>query len=149
MKTGPHGILSTMHFERIPWSVIFLTAWHLLKAFGIIPGAIAAFGVRKLYQKWRQQKAIAGWPATDATIQSGQVHKQGWNTWVELSYTYFVGEYRSGTYVHKLRSQDAEEFIRQVKDKHVLVHYNSNNPEKSVILDRDLELVALLTPQLR
>jgi hypothetical protein len=147
MKAGGHGILVAMGSHHIPWEALIFGIVKLLKVFGVIPGAIAAFGARKLYQKWRQQKAIAGWPATDATIQSGQVHKQGW---VELSYTYFVGEYRSGTFVHKLRSREhAEDFIRQVKDKHVLVHYNSNDPEKSVILDRDLEMVALLAPAYR
>lgn len=142
--------MSAMHLNHIPWGAIFVTAFHLLKAFGLIPGALAAFGARKLYQKWQQNKAMAGWPATDATIQSGKVHKQGWNSWVELAYTYYVGEYRSGTHVHKFRrGEQAEEFIRQVKDKHVQVHYDQNKPEKSVILDRDLEMVALLAPAYR
>jgi hypothetical protein len=149
-KIAGHGILNPMSSHHIPWEWLIFGLVKLLKVFGIIPGAIAAFGVRKLYQRWRQNKAIAGWPATDATIQSGTVHKEGWRVWVELTYTYFVSEYRSGTYVHKLRSEEqAEEFLRQVKDKHVLVHYNGSNPEKSVILDRDLELVALLTPSYR
>ena len=138
-----------MHSHHIPWDILFFGLIKLLKIFGVIPGAIAALGVRKLYQKWRQNQAMAGWPATDATILSGQVHKEGWRVWVELSYSYFVGEYRSGTYVHKLRSEEqAEDFIRQVKDKRVHVHYNADNPERSVILDRDLEMIALLTPQM-
>jgi hypothetical protein len=134
-----------MGSHHITWEWLIFGAIKLLKVFGIIPGAIAAFGVRKLYQKWRQNKAIAGWPATDATIQSGTVHKEAWRTWVELTYTYYAGEYRSGTYVHKLRrDEQAEDFVRRVKDKRVHVHYDRNHPEKSVILDRDLELVALL-----
>jgi Protein of unknown function (DUF3592) len=139
-----------MHFNHIPWGAIVFGLVKLLKVFGLIPGAIAAFGVRRLYQKWRQNKAISGWPATDATIQSGQVHKQGWHVWVELTYTYYVGEYRSGTHVHKFRSgEQANEFVRQVKDKRVQVHYDGDHPEKSVILDRDLEMVAMLAPQFR
>jgi len=39
--------------------------------------------------------------------------------------------------------------VRQVKDKRVQVHYDASDPEKSVILDRDLELIALLAPQYR
>jgi len=39
--------------------------------------------------------------------------------------------------------------VRQVKDKHVQVHYDVSSPDKSVILDRDLELIALLAPQYR
>jgi hypothetical protein len=139
-----------MHFNHIPWGAIILALVKLLKIFGLIPGAIAAFGVRRLFQKWRQNKAIAGWPATDATIQSGKVHKEGWRVWVELTYTYYVGEYRSGTHVHKFRREElADDFVRQVKDKRVHVHYDSDHPEKSVILDRDLEIVALLAPAYR
>jgi hypothetical protein len=140
-----------MKFHHIPWGEIVFVLVKLLKMFGIIPGAVAAFGVRKLYQKWRQNKAMAGWPATDATIQSGKVHKKGWRSyWVELTYTYYVGEYRSGKHVHQFRSEEnADEFVRQVKDRRVQVHYDSSDPDKSVILDRDLEMIALLAPQLR
>jgi hypothetical protein len=138
--------LHNVHWEWLIWGLI-----KFLKVFGIIPGAIAAFGVRKLYQKWRQNQAMAGWPATDATILNGQVHKEGFRRfWVELTYTYYVGEYRSGMHVHRFRrEEDAEEFVRQVKDKRVQVHYNASDPNKSVILDRDLEVIALLAPQFR
>jgi hypothetical protein len=136
----PHYV----HWEWLLWGLI-----KFLKVFGIIPGAIAAFGIRKFYQKWRQNQALAGWPATDAMIQSGEVHKKGWRSfWAELTYTYFVGEYRTGRYVrHFRREETADEFIRQVKDKRVQVHYNGSNPDKSVILDRDLEMIAMLAPE--
>jgi hypothetical protein len=138
-----------MHHSHLPWALIFLELVKLLKAFGLIPGAIAAFGARRLYQKWRQNRAMAGWPATDATIQSGQVHKKGWRSyWAEMQYTYYVAEYRAGKYVrHFRRAEDAGEFVRQLINKHVMVHYDSANPEKSVILDRDMEMVVLLAPQ--
>ena len=67
-----------------------------------------------------------------------------------LPYTYYLGEYRSGKHVHHFRrEEDADEFVRQVKDKHVQVHYNASKPDNSVILDRDLEVIALLAPQYR
>jgi hypothetical protein len=140
-----------MNIHHIPWEPLLLGALKLLKVFGIIPGAVAAFGVRKFYQKWRQNQATAGWPATDATILNGQVHKEGLRRiWAELTYSYYVGEYRAGKYVRRFRKEgDADEFIRQVRDKRVQVHYDRSDPEQSVILDRDLELVALLTPQFR
>lgn len=70
--------------------------------------------------------------------------------WVELTYSYFVGEYRVGKHLHRFRRvEQAEEFIRQVKDKTVQVRYRESNPDHSVILERDLEMIALLTPQLR
>lgn len=139
-----------MNFHHLPWEPILFGIVKLLKIFGIVPGAIAAFGVRRIYQKWRQNKATAGWPVTDATIQSGQVHKEGMRYWVELTYTYYVSEYRSGKHVHRFRREgDADDFVRQIKDKRVQVHYNASKPDDSVILDRDIEVVALLTPQYR
>lgn len=140
-----------MSVHHMPWEVIFFGMIKLIKAFGLIPGAIAAFGVRKLYQKWRQNKAMAGWPVTDGTILSGQVHREGppRRFWAEIAYFYFVGEYRSGTYVRRFRKEeDADAFIRQVKDKRLQVRYNDSHPDQSVILDRDLEMIVLLSPQL-
>ena len=133
--------------RHIPWELILL----LLKYFGIIPGAAAAFSVRKLWQKWRQNQAVSGWPATDARIQSCRVHKDGHRgVWAELTYSYYVGEYRSGTYVRRFRREDAaDDFARQVKDRSVQVHYNATDPNRSVILDRDVEMIALLAPQYR
>jgi len=140
-----------MHWQAIHWGYLLFWCIKLLKVFGIIPGALAAFGVRKLYQKWRQSQALAGWPSTDATIQSGEVHKKGWRSyWAELTYSYYVGEYRAGKYVRHFRSEEqADEFIRQAKDRHMQVHYNSSDPDKSVILDRDIEMVAMLSPEFR
>ncbi len=140
-----------MHSHAIRWEWIIFEVIRLLKIFGLIPGALAAFGLRKLYQKWRQRRAESGWPATDATVHSVHVHKQGsWSYWAEITYTYFVGEYRSGKHVHRFRrKEEAEEFVRQLRGRHVLVHYDTDKPDSSVILDRDLEMVALMAPQYR
>lgn len=139
-----------MNLHRIPWEIV-LVAFHALKTFGLIPGAVGAVWVRKLYQKWRQRKATEGWPFTEARMQGGQVYKEGWrNISAEITYTYFVEEYRLGKYIRRFRrAEDAEAFIRDIRDKRVQVHYDRSNPDRSVILDRDLELVALLVPQLR
>lgn len=128
-----------------------LGAFKLLKGFGLLPGAIAVIGVRKLYQKWRQRQAIAGWPSTEALIQSGTVHHEGTRSyWAEITYSYYVGEYRAGHYLRHFRKEEqADDFIRQLKDKRIQVHYNDADPDKSVILDRDIEMIALLVPQLR
>jgi hypothetical protein len=67
--------------------------------------------------------------------------------WVELTYTYFVEEYRTGTHIHRFRKEDeADEFLRQIKDQRIQVRYNPGKPDESAILDRDLEMVVLLTP---
>lgn len=138
-----------MDLNHIPWHAIVLVAIKLLKTFGLIPGAVAAFGIRKLLQKRKQNRAIAGWPATEARILSGKVHTEGPRRhWAELTYSYYVEEYRSGTHVHRFRKEeDADEFIRQLKDMRVQVRYNTSKPDESVILDRDLEMLALLGPQ--
>jgi len=140
-----------MEIQHLNWGPILVGAFKLLKGFGLLPGAIAAIGVRKLYQKWRQRQAIAGWPATEATIQSGAVHQEGARShWAEITYSYYAGEYRAGHYVRHFRKEEqASEFIRQLKDKRIQVHYNDADPDKSVILERDLEMVALLQPEMR
>lgn len=145
------GSLTTMQHHFGAWSIVLLELVKVLKFFGLIPGALAAYGMRRLHQKRRQAKAMDGWPMTDARILNGRVHKEGLRRfWVELTYSYFVGEYRAGKYVHRFRrEEEAEEFIRQVKDKIVDVHYESSDPDCSVILDRDIELITLLSPQYR
>jgi hypothetical protein len=123
----------------------------LLAKFGLIPGAAAGYGVRKLYQRWRQNRASAGWPATEARVQYVRVHTEGPRQfWVEITYTYFVEEYRSGMHVHRFRKEEeADEFVRQIKDKRIQARYNPAKPDESAILDRDIEMVALLAPQIR
>jgi hypothetical protein len=123
-------------------------ALKLLAKFGLIPGAALGYGMKKFYQKRRQDRAAAGWPSTDATVGGGRVHKQGPRQyWVELTYTYFVEEYRSGKHVHRFRKEEeAEDFLRQIKDKRIQVRYNPVKPDESAILDRDLEMVVLLAP---
>jgi hypothetical protein len=143
------------HLVRYP-SLIHLLSFLvvLAKHLGLVGGAGAAIGVQRLYQKWRQNRAL-GWPTANATILWGKIRvdDRGFfrnKRWVELTYSYYAGEYRSGIYLRRFRrEEDAEEFIRQTKDKQIQVRYNESAPEKSVILDRDLEMIALLTPQMR
>ena len=136
--------------NHINWGIFVFWIIKLLKVFGIIPGAIAARWMQKLYQKRRQTKAMEGWPATQATIQSGKVHIEGGRHWAEITYTYFVDEYRVGTYVKNFkREEEADDFVRQLKDKRLQVHYKLTSPDTSVILDRDLEMIVLMVPQYR
>jgi hypothetical protein len=137
--------------QHIPWHLLPL-ALKLLAKFGLIPGAAATgYGVKKLSQKLRQNRAFVGWPSTEARIQYAKVQNNGPRQfWAELSYTYYVEEYRSGTHLHRFRKEaEADEFVAQVKDKRLQVRYNPAKPEESVILDRDIEMVALLFPQAR
>ena len=140
-----------MNTPTIHWWPFFWGGIKLLKTFGLLPGAIAAIGLRRLYQKWRQRRALEGWPTVEGAVQSGQVHHEGTrNYWVEIAYTYFVGEYRLGHYVKHFRSEEAAySFVAQLKDKRVQVRYDERKPDTSVLLDRDLEMIVLLQPELR
>jgi hypothetical protein len=130
------------------WELILLSAFKLLKMFGVIPGAVAAFAVRRFLQKRVQRKAMEGWPAADARIYGGDVHREGRRYWADITYSYYVGDYRAGKYVRGFKREDqAWDFVRQLKDKTVRVHYNLSDPDRSVILDRDLEIIVLLAPQ--
>jgi Protein of unknown function (DUF3592) len=145
------GILNAMDPNHLPWHLILLSLLKFLKAFGFIPGLGAAYWLPRVFQKWRQQKAAEGWPSVDATILSATVHDQGKRHFIaEVTYSYFVDEYRTGKYLRRFRKdEDAYEFARQIRDKRVHVHYDAANPDRSAILDRDLELIVLMVPQFR
>lgn len=140
-----------MDSDSIHWAYLVALGIKLLAKFGLIPGFVAAFGLQKFRQKYRQRKAVEGWPSTDANIQWCKVHQEGArNYWVEVTYSYFVGEYRSGTYIRRFKKEEqAEDFARQLREKRIQVHYKTGDPANSVILERDLEMIALLTPEMR
>ena len=49
-----------------------------------------------------------------------------------LTYSYFVGEFRSGTYDREFsREVDADEFAREVKDRVIQIRYEHGNPDVS------------------
>lgn len=141
-----------MNPSQIHWGPLIAIAVKVLAKFGLIPGAAAGMGVRKRYQKRRQRRAIESWPSAEACILGGygHVHREGSRShWVELTYTYFVDEYRSGKYVRKFRKEEeAEEFIRKIKDKRLQLRYNPAKPDESVLLEHDVEMQALVAPQL-
>ncbi len=145
-----YAILLTMEYPHIPWHTVIFITLKLLKTFGIIPGTLGALWVRKQYQKWRQNRAMAGWQSTEATIQSGVFHHDGARQyWVELTYTYYVEEYRTGKHIHHFHKEDeADDFMRETKGRKVQVRYNPDKPDESVILDRDLEMVAMIAPRM-
>lgn len=66
-----------MDAQTIHWWPYLFGGIKLLKGFGLLPGAVAAIGVRRFYQKWRQRHAMEGWPMVDGTIQSGEVYHGG------------------------------------------------------------------------
>lgn len=130
-----------MFGNRIPWEVVTPAIVNFAKALGIIPGTIAAYWLRNLYQKRRQRKAMEGWPVTEARIHSIQMRREGRRLWVEVTCSYFVGEYRSGTYIRRVRSEEEGDNVAiAIRDKSLPMHYDPKDPERSVILDRELEM---------
>jgi hypothetical protein len=65
-----------------------------------------------------------------------------------LQYTYFVGEYRTGEYLHDFASEsEADDFVRQMKDKRVQIRYDQSSPNKSVLQQSVVEQHVLLAPR--
>lgn len=131
---------------RFHWESIYIVL-KLLKMFGLLPGAVAAYFVQRLMQRWRQARAQEGWPSVDGVVVGGKVvHEGGRSYFAEISYSYCVGEYRAGTYLRKFsREEDAAVFARAMWDKRPRVHYKEGSPDVSTLLDRDLEMLVPLS----
>ena len=108
--------------------------WLLASALGAL-----AVGFRKLRRRAQEGRA-AGWPVTDATILTAQV-KPGDGHWVLVEYRYYVRDaYRYGKFSrHFRRETPAQAFAAAVQHLHVPVHYSANNPDRSVLIERDLQ----------
>jgi hypothetical protein len=136
-----------MYPSHLHWEPFIALAVKLLAKFGLIPGAAAGMAARKLYQKRRQRRATESWPSAQANVLDGRIHREGPRSlWAEVTYSYFVDEYRSGAYVRKFRKEEeAEELIRQIKDKRIQLRYNPAKPDESVLLEHDVEMQVQLT----
>ena len=67
-----------------------------------------------------------------------------------LTYSYFVDEFRSGTYDREFsREADADQFAREVKDRAIQVRYKSANPDVSCPEASEIEQMALAASSLR
>jgi Protein of unknown function (DUF3592) len=133
-----HDLLRYGH----PW--IYLLKWPIYFAAGW--GAI-------YYRRWRKNRdenIAQGWPSVEGLIISGKVTPipKTKQFHVALQYTYFVGEYRSGKYLHDFPSEsEADDFVRQMKDKRVQIRYNQSNPDKSVLEQSVIEQHVMLAPR--
>jgi hypothetical protein len=101
------------------------------------------------WQKRRKENIAQAWPSVEAVILSGHVEPAPKTSCfiATLQYTYFAGEYNSGTYIHEFaRESDADDFVRQLTNKRVPIRYNPSSPEKSVLEQAVAEQQAQLTP---
>lgn len=103
------------------------------------------------WQKRRQETVAQGWPSVEAVILSGQVAPLPKTSCflATLQYTYYIdGDYRTGKYIHEFAKEiDADDFVRQLKDKRIPIRYNPSNPDKSVLEQSVVEQQAQLAPR--
>jgi len=131
-------------FWRYSHSFIYLLKW---------PITFAAGWAGIHIQRWRKQRAenaAQGWPSVNGRISSGDFKEiPKTKRWLAtLSYTYFIGEYRTGKYVHEFASaEEAGDFVRTMKDNHVPIRYNPADPEKSVLEESSVQQHILLAPR--
>ena len=81
-------------------------------------------------------------------VQAKTVRTQN-GSWVEVQYRYYaLQEYRYGKYRRHFRKKaQAEEFAEAIRGRSLQVRYREDNPNVSVIMERELELAAILQPR--
>jgi hypothetical protein len=102
------------------------------------------------WQKRRRETSAQAWPSVEGVILSGSVAAVPKTSCflATLQYTYFIDEYRTGAYIHEFaREIDADEFVRQLKDKRVPIRYKPSRPALSVLEQSVVEQHAQLTPR--
>ena len=105
------------------------------------PLAFASAAVAAWWHRRRQRIALE-WPSIEGCVQFVSVTPitDSSNYTATLEYSYFVGEYRSGSYDQVFRSEEAaNNFAQGMKDKKVPIHYSPRDPDKSVLEDEDVE----------
>jgi len=112
---------------------------------------IAAWGalfIRRWLKRHRERVAQS-WPLVEGVILNGAVTRirRTSHFHATLNYTYFVGEYRTGKYIHEFAKEaDADAFVRIMKDKRVHIRYKQSNPNKTVLEQSVVEQQAMLAP---
>jgi len=118
-----------------PW---FIYAW----------AAFALAGTVKPIWGWFQRERAVSWPATDGRIDSTSFSIPSFSLFgkrvhyiAELSYSYSVGgNLHSGRYSREIPTEvEAEEFIRDLQHKPLIVHYDPRKASRSIVLEPDIE----------
>jgi hypothetical protein len=110
--------------------------------------AIVVAGRLLPFWRWLQRRRASEWPVAQGHIQSVEVVKPQFSliaargSYVaKLAYFYSIaGTVYSGQYKRGLATKrEAEEFVRDLTEKPIAVHYNSNAPSRSAVLAPDVE----------
>ncbi len=114
----------------------------------VVVGALAP-RVRRFWQRVREARAVS-WPSADAVVQSATVRPPKGEL-VEVSYRYYaLAEYRYGKYQRHFRKKaDAEAFAESVRGLSLPVRYRADNPNESVMVERDLQMAGLVAGSLQ
>ena len=115
----------------------------------VVLGVAASVAVfLRRWQKRRNEGLALGWPATEGCIHSGRVEPvpNSRKFLVTLQYSYFVGEYRAGTYTFEFqREHEADLLLRHMKNKRLQIRYKESDPDLSVLQDAVVKQHVLLT----
>jgi len=133
---------SISHFV---WSYGFKYALDLL---AFVSGGFAIYFHR--WQKRRRENIAQSWPSVQGVVVSATVQPipKTKHFHAILQYTFFVDEYRTGKYIHEFSNEeDADEFVRQLKDKRLQIRYKESNPDKSVLEQSVVGQHVLLAPR--
>jgi hypothetical protein len=101
------------------------------------------------WNKSRRENNAQGWPTAQGTVISGVVKPIPKTThhMATLTYSYCVDEYYSGKYRHEFaKKAEAEDFVQQMKDKHVQVRYKEGKPKVSILEQSVVEQTVALSP---
>jgi hypothetical protein len=110
--------------------------------------AFALVGLAKPAWNWFRRQRAGGWPTAEGRIESVEITKPSFSFTTkrgyyvaEFGYSYSVaGTLHSGLYKREFPTEhEAEEFVRDLKGKPVAVHFNSNHPSSSALLEPDIE----------
>jgi hypothetical protein len=133
-----HDLLRFGHMwiYTLKWPLSFLAGW-------------IAIYIRR-WRKTRNEAKAQGWPSAEARIISStatRIEKTS-RFIVTLQYSFFLGQYHYGKYVHDFSKQsDAEEFARQMRDKRVQIRYDQSNADKSILEQSVIEQHLMMAPR--
>jgi hypothetical protein len=114
------------------------------------PVAFASAAIAAWWHR-RTQKIALEWPSIEGCVQFVSVAPitDSSSYSATLEYSYFVEEYRSGSYSQEFPSEEeANNFAQGMKDKRIPIHYNPRDPDKSVLEDEDVDGLAQPTSPL-
>lgn len=133
---------STWPWFLYVWLAVFLAGW-----------------LKPLWP-WIQRRRASSWPTTSGQIESvtvSEAKRSFFSTsprgssplyFAQLGYSYSIeGKVEAGIHKREFGTEwEASEFVRELKGKPVLVHYNPNKPSKSALSETSIESLLQTRP---